>query len=268
MSARKVKAGRPKGICKTENYSAVLNKIADEGFQTYPELRSTVLQNVTRQHSWKLLKKLNTAGFLSECRGDGGGIRGWALSQTGQNQIRINRDDGWKSEYRYPLYKTAYDHDVTLREVKNIFLGSPSITQWTPEYIVKSNAMRAIQYLNHKEKRRKLTAIPDALFQFESADQNFKAALELEMTRKSRSRLLHKFESQVTDSNFDFIFYVVNGEPLMQVLWDTYREVLSQSLRVKMKSQPNGIYFALLENLRRDRLQALFTGKKDTFSFQ
>ena len=268
MKVKSRTMGRPKGKCLTANYSAVLQKVANEGFQSYPELRSTVLQSMTRQSSWKVLKKLYAEGLLSECRGDGGGIRGWALSRKGQALLQSKGETGWSIQYHYPLYRTAFDHDVILREVRSLLIESPKMTHWIPEHVLKSETMREIQHLNQREKVAKLTTVPDALIQFKIAEQTFKAAIELELTRKSHQRLVHRFESHMTHSKFDFVFFIVKDENLLEVLWNAYQEVLTQAASIRGKSKLNGIYFVLLESLRTDRLKAKFVGQQNTFTFE
>jgi hypothetical protein len=104
MSKRKhSKLGRPKGRDLTQTDISVIKKIAQEGFQTFPELRVDILATSNRTHAWDLMKKLTQFGFLTECHGDGGGIRGWSLSPKGRTDLQELFDPAWKVDVRPPL---------------------------------------------------------------------------------------------------------------------------------------------------------------------
>ena len=267
MRVSQSKRGRPKGRCYSASYLAVLEKIAQEGFQSYPELRNSVLQNMTRQNSWKVLKKLTHDEFVTPSRGDGGAILGWSLAPKGKNYLLEKGIQSNHLDSRHPTYKTSYVHDITLREVKNILTQSQRVSSWIPEHVIKAEAMRKFQFLNDNEKSSQLLTIPDGLFKFKAGGKVFTGALELEMTRKSKRRIRQKLESHMTHSDFDFAFFVVNGGPLLQVLWSIYNDVLLNSVETKFHNRLNGIYFTLLDNLRKHGPKATFAGKEDSFSF-
>lgn len=259
--------GRPRGSKPTETDLRVIKQIAKEGFQTYSELRTEILRDYNRTHCWDLMKRLVGMGLLTEVRGDGGGIRGWSLSPVGQRKLHGVFEPSWKADRKPPHYRTAFDHDITLREVKQILCESPAVSGWTPEHVLKAEVMSKIKFLGARDRADKLLTIPDAFFRLQSGTQRHRAALEVELTRKSKKRIFKKMESHITSSAFDFVFFVVGGEKLLQLLWEIYNAAVTNSVRVKVRDQQNGIYFATLESLRAQRLEAHFKGLHGAFSF-
>lgn len=265
MTSAKSKRGRPEGRLITNRDQEVLKQIARDGFQTYQELRFGILNGVNRTHAWDLMKKLVTMGLVVEIEGDGGGIRGWSLSPKGQQVlVQSNVEDSWP-DVRPPSYKTSFEHDRILREVRRLLCKSPAIKKWVPEHVLRAQIMGHMMSLSHRERSAKLLTVPDALFQFECRGKVFKAALELELTRKSRKRIWQKLESHITSNAFEYVFFVLNDEKLMQLLWSLYEAVRGSSPRVKFASKQNGIYFITLDNLSSKELGAEFKGIQDTF---
>ena len=128
------------------------------------------------------------------------------------------------------------------------------------------NELQRFAYLHAHDKSEKILALPDALLYLKSGGQDSKAALELELKQKSRRRIFRKFEAHITQPEFDFVFYIVEGEPLLHKLWNIYEEVRKKSVRVKFKKNQNGIYFVTLSDIRKRGLNALFKGIEDSFS--
>lgn len=262
------KIGRPRGSSLTQTDIQVLRQIAKQGFQTYSELRVTALSGKSRQHSWRLLKRLVALEHLNECRGDGGRISGWVLTLKARKDLSHLFEKGWAVDRRPPSYRTSHDHDVVLREIRGLLEQSPIVSDWVPEHVIKADAMSRIKYLGARDRSAKLLAIPDALFQLKSGAQNTRGALELELTRKSKKRIFQKLEAHILSSEFDFVFTVLDGDSLLKLHWEIYQEVIASSVRLKIKDQQNGIYFSTLQNLREHRLHAIFNGLSGTFSLK
>lgn len=262
--AIKSKRGRPKGMRLTATDLLVLRKVGREGFQTYPELRSDVLSSYNRTHSWDLLRRLSLADYLIPSAGDFGAIRGWGLSQKGRELLSKQTTPLDHLDSKAPNYRTAFDHDLMLREIRKLLSQSPCISKWIPEHVLKAQAMAKINFHHLRDRGTQLLKVPDALFKIKTQGGRFNAALELEVTRKTKKRIFQKLEFHVTEPAYDFIFFVVKDEPLRQFLWEIYQSVLVESPRVKVTRQRNGIYFACLEDVRALKLEVPWTGEKDT----
>lgn len=262
------RGGCPKGMRITATDRDVLINIAKRGFQSYQELRNGPLKEFTREHSWASMRKLVKMGYLAMARGDGGEIRGWYLTSKGGKLFEGHpTSEGWVLTARSPSYRTSYHHDLVLREIQSLLEVSPVITKWIPEQRLRSDLMQRIFYLHAHDKSEKVAALPDALLHLNSDAKESKAALELELKQKSRRRLFRKFEAHIVNSDFDFVFYIVEGRSLLDTLWGVYNEVCKNSVRVKFEKKQNGIFFAELSEVRKLGLKAKFIGIQDSFSF-
>lgn len=265
MTQKRVrKVGRPKGHKLTITDTLILRKIAKEGFQTYSELRMDILTHFSRTHSWAALKRLVTLGFLTECRGDGGGIRGWYLSLKARTGTHELFDPSWRVDIRPPVYRSAFDHDLALREIKRILCGSPCVSDWIPEHLLKGKAVQEFGRLRLEDRAAKLLRVPDARFNLAIRETVFRCALELEFTRKARKRWFQKLEIQITNPSYDFVFYVTIDDKVQEAIWNVYQGVVSHSSRLKVSREQNAVYFTTLEKLRRSGLNTPFAGLQET----
>jgi hypothetical protein len=267
MNATQVKRGRPKGKKLTKTDLLLMRRIGEEGFLSYSELRKNILSHYSRQHSWVIPKRLVQMGYLNQSLSDQGSILGWSLTPQALQLIDPHSMQRESLIVKPPTYRTAYQHDVTLREIKEILIQSPNIHHWIPEYILKAHAKQSLYSLNDQEKRNHLLKVPDGIFQFKSAGEMLKGALELELTRKSKCRIYQRFEAHILNPEIDFIFFVVGDQPLLEILWNVYQAVLDQSPMIQGNSRRNGVYFALLSSIREHQLKAPFIGLDDTYCF-
>ena len=269
MGNQKRKGGARDGHRLTTRDWAILRLIAKVGFQTYAELRLGPVRQASRAHSWVILKKLVEMSYLSEVRGDGDEIRGWSLAPNGVREFEKYRDnESWAVGSNAPRYRTSFRHDTILREIQGALSRSSVIRSWVPEQKLRQELLSRFHYLRAQDKSEKLGGLPDAILHLYSAGKESTAALELELTQKSKRRLFRKFESHITNSEYDYVFYVVEGAPLLDRLWAVYEDVRENSPRVKIERNQNGIYFVELSALRKNPLHAKFEGARDSFSLQ
>lgn len=266
-SAPKYQGGRPKGFTLTDTDYAVLEKIADLGLQNYSQLRQGVLQGRHRVAVWSRMKRLVRAGLVRECRDDNGRILAWTITLNGASQVYVDPDAAQEAARLAPVYRSTFRHDRVLIEVREILSRSPVIIHWEPEAALRAEVMRKFHFLHPRDQNEKTTAIPDALLSLEANGAQAKAALELELTQKSRSRLYKKLEAHITNSEIDYVFYVTQDENLKQHLMNVYADVQSHSMRVKIAIERNGIYFTTLAELLENGLNANFEGTHITLSF-
>ena len=144
---------------------------------------------------------------------------------------------------------------------------SPVIKKWIPEQKLRHDLMARFHYLHAIDKGEKLGGLPDALLHIYSGGQDSKAALELELTQKSRKRLYKKLEAHILSPDYDFVLYIIEGEKLFSVLVDAYKHVKEKSVQVKISRKQNGIYLVFLSELQKNGLNAKFQGTQDSFSF-
>lgn len=261
------RAGRKKGITLGSGDIAVIQAVVTEGFQTFQEVREGGFKGWHRVSAWQRMKRLVQAGYLHECRNDQGGILGWAINAKGASKILLDGHEAITEAKRAPVYRTSFSHDEALRGIRRVLSSSPVVTKWVPEYVLKAEVMRKFHYLQGRDQREKLLNVPDAILHLKSGGVASKAALELELTQKSRRRLYQKFERYMISQDFDYALFIAKDERLKARFEEICRDVASQSIHVKITKERNGIYFTTLPLLQRDGFHAKFIGTHDTFSF-
>jgi hypothetical protein len=262
------KIGRPKGKRLSQKDLDVLHRIARKGFQSYPSLRSSLIKDMNRQHSWWFMKRLVKLGLLVESKGDLGGILGWSLSKAARKNLFLTEEEELRTDCNSPRYRGSFIHDEIVSEIEDMLRMSPLIKKWTPEHVVRKDVMTKLGYAGHDERASKLSKVPDALFEMDIGGSLRAVALELELARKARKRVYDRIEAHVINPEIDSVLFIVSDENHLQFLWDVYQDVLSHSFRVKLQPNQNGIYFSTLENLRTHRLRANFRGLDEIFSFE
>lgn len=266
MSNSTPKRGRPKKpLVLTQTDRAVLIQIALKGFQSYQELRPKSLKAVNRQHSWKLMKRLVHMGLLVESSGDAGSILGWSLSEKARQTLDQGQDGSPATKQRAPTYRTSYRHDIVLREVEDILRQTPVIIDWVPEHVLRGEIMTELSANFQSSKSEKLALIPDALLTMMVGSRQFKVALELELTRKTKKRIYKKIEAHILNPKFNFVFFIAEDRNLQKHLWNIYQDILSSSILVKFKKNQNGIYFTNLDHLRVLGTKVVFVGAQNSF---
>ena len=264
--AKKRGRGRPRGIALTNTDHAVLLQIATKGFRSYEALRKRALANVARQHSWWVLKRLVDHGFLLADVGEKGIIHGWILSEKARKSMAEQKHAPIATKWAVPIYHAPYRHNALLHEIQDIMQQSPVITEWIPEHVIKAEAMSRFKSRHRRDQREKMANVPDALLTFKIDSEIKEAALELELSYKTKSRMFRKLEAHITNPEFNWAIFVLGNENLYRSYWNTYQHVLSTSLAVKLRSKQNGIYFITLENLQTHKTDARFKGLRHSFS--
>jgi hypothetical protein len=213
------------------------------------------------------MKRLVQRGILTESLSDSGSILGWSVNKGARSKLCFLTSSDETLAKKGPVYRTSYIHDVALRQVRETLEASKAITRWIPEHVLKAEVMRRHPFLHHQDRNEKLIAVPDALLHLRSGGVDSKAAIELELTQKSKKRLYKKIEAYVTTDDFNYAFFIAGTDHLMNVLQEVHKNVLATSWRVKLRKQRNGIYFATLENIRTQGIHAQFVAVHDTLSF-
>lgn len=75
-----------------------------------------------------------------------------------------------------------------------------------------------------------INRLPDAIIEGLHRNNPFKLALEVELTRKSRTRVQNKVEDYLINSVFDFIFYVFNDKSTFEAYQKFINEIVSKPI--------------------------------------
>ncbi len=248
----------------TETDRAVLTKIAQEGFQSYRELRSSTLRQKSRCHTWVILKRLSKARLLVECPGPTGEILGWTLDKKGASIVYD------LTGISYPIqkntYRTQFTFDVTVRRVKNLLMKSSLISNWVPRQALKHQAALQYQYFHAKERAAILKLVPSGSFELIIPSGLLVCSLNVVPKTQPRRITFQKIESQITSQRYNTAFFVTEDRPALDRIWNIFQEVLSTSFKVKFQKAKNGVHFTSLETLMTNALHAPWYGEGETFS--
>lgn len=265
MGIRKI--GRPETTMNPRE-KEILTAIGINGIQTYQELRKSTLGNYSRAHSWCVMKRLVKVGFLEEVISERGSILGWILSRKGRTGLSKGNPEKAEQILKSPHYASSFRHDALVRRVHTILEKSPVVEDWTPEWILRTNTLKQFGRLNSEDRKHLLFNLPDSILSIKSPHFSGQISLEVELSRKSNRRLVHRFESQILSGSFSFVLYLVEGARLTDRLKRIYRNVLETSSRIKTKERRNGIYFCELNDFLFKELGASFEGIKSSFTFK
>jgi hypothetical protein len=256
------------GFRLTKTDKTLIERIAAEGFLSFQELRQTTLKTHNRTWAWEILKRLVNQKYLDECRGDEGRILGWRIKTGSKKALSLAGMNLEVSAARGPVYRTSFEHDRQLRSIKRVFKSCNAIKTWMPEHELKYIVGQRYAHLGGNSMREKLLSVPDAVLSMTVNGMLLSAALELEITQKSRKRLYQKIENYVTTPDYRMTFYVAKDERIRGILQSVYHDVLLNSLKAKVCRSRNGIYFSTLEDLEKNGENACFYGLKDTITLK
>lgn len=204
-----------------------------------------------------ILKRRN---LIENVEGDGGITIGYRLTKKGRALVSEKFKD-WRDPPTRRGYKTQFEHDQLLIDIRGIFAESPIVKDFKTESDVRREMMTAAVQRQHWEKR---PLVPDATFLMEVPGKKMRVAIELELTGKTRPRYTRIFRNHLLTKNWQLVIYVVKDELLRKRLMDHLSEVKRTDIHVRIEKSVNGIYFCGLDEFLKARLDAPFSnGKKE-----
>lgn len=234
-------------------YGCVSSKrIKDELFGPKENLRS----------HFRRIGILKRAGFIESVGGDNIKSIGYKLTKKGKEILEL------LSNKQTPIvprktYKTEFEHDQLLIDVRRILLKSPLVSDFRTEGEVKKEMLKTqtgvIDWKN-------LPHIPDATFHLKTTTTVRRIAVELELSRKSRARYRKIFRSHLLSNKWDIVFYIVKDEVLQKHLRQELVETKKTDTRIKVASSINGIYFCSLAEFQSKELFVKFSNGKQEVS--
>lgn len=115
--------------------------------------------------------------------------------------------------------------------------------------------------------------LPDAIIEGKNVGRPFKMALEVEVTRKSKTRVQNKVEDYLKNDVFDFIFYVFNYRPT----FEAYQRFIGETIQRPQFEQDQknhearfilGFTRRLIGNkCKLDEIELFYLGKKTNLEF-
>lgn len=188
---------------------------------------------------------------------------GYRLTKMGMEAL--GKIPGAKAPLPYRrAYKTQFEHDQLLIDVRRILQASPLIRAFKTENEIRHLLFNGQEKLLHWENA---PLVPDAMFTFSVPGKTMQIALELELSAKAGRRYTRIFRSHLLASDWGLTIYIVKGEKFRARLMELLTDVKAKDLEVRMAKTINGIYFCSLEEFLLKELSTTMTNGKKEFSF-
>ncbi|MBI3295441.1 MAG: replication-relaxation family protein [Deltaproteobacteria bacterium] len=219
------------------------------------------------QHSacYRRLRRLMEAGFVqtvithTKCRQNIFGITALGIKQLG---FAVSRFDNLRG--LTPKFHLTTDHDLAVQVVRQALITSPVITQFTSENSLAHLFRTQYGTVKIPDQDYKL---PDGAFTLWTPSVNMKVALEVEISKKSKSRLQKAFELLITGADFNIALYVVKDSEMLTYLKNIYETVWNRP-SIQCQSSLHSCYFALLDDLVQSGSTATILGLEGSLSLK
>jgi hypothetical protein len=217
----------------------------------------------SRAH-YRRLAILKQENWVETVYGDGATPLGYRLTRKGRKMVGIGTDVTDLAAQRRG-YKTQYEHDQLLIDVRRIFEGSPLVRGFRTEAEIKRAIFRNQTKIGDW---RNAPTVPDAIFTFDVPGHPLRIVVELELTAKSRNRYTKILSNHLLAQDWDVVFYLVRGDEFLLRLRALLGEIRQTEARVRVANEVNGIYFCSLDKFLAEGLAAPFVGEKREISLK
>ncbi len=209
-------------------------------------------------------------GILKKCmlienvEGDGAATIGYRLTKKGTEYFSAMFNEQTMPATRRG-YKTQFEHDQLLIDVRHILQLSPLVKNFKIEAEIRRRILSA---QTGKRNWDEMPAIPDAAFRFETPEQSMVVAIELELTPKVRSRYTGIFRNHLLSKDWGLVIYIVKDRNFQEKLMRILSEIKVKDIHVRIAKNVNGIYFCELNDFLKLKLSAPLTNGKREISLQ
>lgn len=225
---------------------------------TSPELKDRFFAG--SEGAYRRIRYLINMGVLKVILIDANRNRVLGITPMGMSYVRQGA-----GAFEYPLrprYYTSVDHDLMVLDLRATFEKCKAITSLLPENLVAADLRRKYGRNARVDRDFKL---PDAVVCFETTKKHY-AAVELELTRKSKKRLERTFRLLMFSGDFTISLFIVKDLPLLKLLSGIYDEIWDQPW--SHSGSIHCCYFVTLDEFRTKGPDAVFTGRDRTFTFR
>ena len=253
----------PRKVVLTNRDYGVMKAVATNRFVSAKQLAHLWSDNPKNHNHYIRLRKLMRAGILELLIGDAGNRLGYRLTRKGINLLPDEADRAKALAYRSFSYRTSFDHDRLLQELQSVFEQSPLISRYMPEHEIRQ---RLSEKYGKKERKDGGYKVPDGLFELKTPRGIKRVAVELELTVKSEPRYRKIFRELLTSSDFEIVLFITASDKMTEALRSIIVEVKADDSVVQGWPTKRGMYFATLETVLLEKLNAVFSGDGDPFS--
>lgn len=243
----------------------LLHYIAENRFATVSNLEDIFWNGNAHRNHYRKLKKLEQKGYVNQLIGDRGITLGY--TPTKKTILWLKRV-GVKIETSTDLtrrYTTTFNHESLLLTLRNIFESSRIVSDFWPEHKVREDFAKRYGY---KEREGSGYKVPDALFTLQTHNKQLRVALELELSRKSKARYRKLIKQLLVCAYFNIVFFIVAELSDLNLMKEILKRICEQDLDVKFSAHRHGMYFILLSEFLKHKLDGTFEGEGSTFSLK
>jgi hypothetical protein len=259
----KIDLGTARGTRITDRDVAVLRLLDEYGCVDAQRIKVKLWNaNPKSRAHFRRIGILRGLNLIDIVLGDQGVGIGYRITKKGRG-ILLEKGASVTTQTNKKTYKTQFEHDQLLIEVRSILESSPVVKDFKSEAEVKYELLAGRR---GPPDWKDALAVPDGTFIYEVPGQRIRVAVELELTQKSRARYFKILRGHLLNKTWGMAFYIVKDESLILKMRGLLDEIKSHDVRVRVARKINGVYLCSLEEFRRERLKANFSNGKETFS--
>ena len=257
------RAKRPsrRHLCSVD--SAIIRVLAKNRFANVHDLRARLPGLSDKYNLFRRLRYLAKVELVEPLMGDGGNRLGYRLTAKGVSFSRAAALANEAILNSRPTFRSQFDHDQVVNEVRDIILTSPIISEFISESELRSQNedSRMSRLIDTRDWK-----VPDALFSLSTSGTLMKTALEVELTQKANARYSKIVEALLTSRKFQFAFFVCRDEKIIRPIAAAIEHARAKNPLVRASNRSNGIYFSAVDLLREKRLHAPWFGEGTSFT--
>lgn len=210
------------------------------------------------------VRHLLNVGLLKVIMLDRNRSRVFGLTPFGMSFVREGASPFEDLSKLTPRYYSSVDHDLIVNELRAVFEQCPAVTNFIPE---TSLALELRKKYGRNAKADCDFKLPDAAVSFTSGVKKHFAAVEVELTQKSRKRLERTFELLITSTDFTLTLFIVKDVRLLTYLNRIYERVWDWP-SIRYGKVIHTCYFVTLEEFTQKGADAQFVGRGRSWSFR
>ncbi len=240
----------------------ILLYLAKHSFASPRNVEREFFRGIAHRNHYRAIKRLKQRGLVEDIYGDNETLLGFKLSKKG---IRITKTVlGPDGSVLTPQgqFRSTYDHDDLLIRLRSVLETSPAISHFCPEQTVRETFAKKY---GHSEQEGSGYKVPDATFQLKTRKRNFRVALELELTRKSKRRYRKIIKQLALSRDWDVVFFMLKEASLRKVITDILTELRAKDPEVRLAKFRHGFYFTQLSEVLTHGTSCEFHGEEKSF---
>lgn len=218
----------------------------------------------TSSTHYRRLGILKQRGLIENVSGDRSMTIGYRLTKRGKD-VLAKWPHGNSSPLTRRAYKTQFEHDQLLIDIRRILEKSPLVHSFKTEAEIRRELPDGNSKLLNWENA---PVIPDATFVFSVPGQRMRVAVELELTAKIKRRYTKIFRSHLLAKEWRLVIYIVKSATFQDQLMKTLNIVKTTDIHVRIAKSLNGIYFCVLDEFLSKQLSVPLTNGKKEISLE